>query len=465
VTISIDPAINTYLAGAWAPVADERDDPGLQVSGKLPAGLRGAFLRTGPNPAFPPRNGRYHFFDGDGMVHAVYLDGEGGASYKNRWVRSAGLEAERRAGEALYSSLVAYEMPDPEKVGDAGFMKNTGNTALVRHAGRLFALMEAARPTELTLGLETVGEWDFGCGFAGSMTAHPKVDPVTGEMLFFGYSPIAPYLRYHVVNAAGQLVNSVDIDLPAPVMMHDFVVTDRHAVFFDLPAIFDVERMFAGGDALSFEPERGARIGVLARDGSSTNVRWFEIDVCYVFHFLNAWETDGRIVVIGCRADTLGVAFADDNRVGAEDNVGVLYRWTIDLDSGAVHEEQLDDRRGDFPQIDPRRAAQRNQYGYVGLMRKPESGPTWFGGVAKYDLDSGTVQTHDYGAAAESGEVVFAPDPDGTAEDDGWLCTIVQEAGASALVVLDAHDLDEVARVHIPRRVPHGFHALWVAAD
>lgn len=462
--VTIDPTISPFLAGPWAPVSDELDATDLPVHGELPTGLRGTFLRNGPNPALPPKRGRYHLFDGDGMVHAVYLDGNGGARYRNRWVESAGLLAERAAGEALYPSLVAWEPPDP-RAEAAGFLKNTANTALVRHAGRLLALMEAAPPTELTMALDTVGEWDFGSGFTGPMTAHPKVDPVSGEMLAFGYSPLPPYLRYHVIAPDGRLVASVDLDLPAPVMMHDFAVTERYAVFFDLPAVFDLERMLAGGDALSWEPERGARIGLVARDATGDPVQWFEIEPCYVFHFLNAFEEPGgRVVhVDGCRAPSLAVRFTDEpGRTLDEDAAATPHRWTIDLDRGTVALSQLDDRRGDFPQIDPRRAAREHRIGYFALNHPDVSAALGFQGVGKLDLERGETHTRWFGRAASSGEAVFAAAPGATGEDEGWLLTFVTEGDASRLAILDAHDLTEVASIAMPRRVPLGFHALWV---
>ncbi len=339
--------LSPYLRGNYAPIDDELDVDDLPVTGELPEGLDGLYLRNGPNPAFPPV-GRYHLFDGDGMLHGVELHG-GKASYRNRWVRSKGLGAERRAGRALYGGLSEFVAPDPELVGDAGGFKNTANTNIVRHAGRYLALMEAGPPTEVTRELATVGEYDFGGALEGPMTAHPKWDAATGELLFFGYSAIPPYLRYHVADASGRLVRSVDIDLPRSVMMHDFVVTERWAVFFDLPAVFDLESMFAGGPIISWRPEFPARIGLLDRSGDG-DVQWFELDPFYVFHFLNGFDTDdGKVVVDGCRAPHLPVAFGDEV---LDPCLPTLHRWTIDPVAGTVAESQLDDRFGDFPRID-----------------------------------------------------------------------------------------------------------------
>ena len=339
-----------YLTGPFEPVHDELVTGDLPVRGRLPAGLRGTFLRNGGNPAFPPI-GRFHIFDGDGMVHALEVD-EGRARYRNRFVESAGLLAERRAGRALFGGLSEFVMPPADVVAEAGVIKNTANTHVIRHAARILALMEGCKPTELTPELDTVGEWDFDGALAGSMTAHPKIDPVSGELVFFGYNAKPPYLRYHVADAVGRLIRSEPIDLPGPVMMHDFAVTERNVIFFDLPAVFDVDAFIAGGTSVSWQPEKGARIGVLPRDGGNDDIRWIEVEPFYVFHFLNAFDHgDGSVVVDGCRAERLPTAFGDDVLDGPVQPA--LHRWHIDVAAGDVHDEAVDDRPVDFHRVSP----------------------------------------------------------------------------------------------------------------
>ncbi len=467
-TMELDPALATwgdspYLQGHYAPTHDEVEASNLRVTGEIPAALRGVYMRNGANQAFPPL-GKYHIFDGDGMVHAVYLQ-DGAARYKNRFVESRGLLAEREAGHALFGGLSNFAMPDEATIAKAGFMKNTANTNIVRHAGRYLALMEGARPTELTRELETVGEYDFAGRLQGSMTAHPKWDPNTGELLFFGYSPFPPFVTFHVADAGGALTRSVDIEIPKAVMMHDFVATDRHIVFFDLPAVFDVEAMMSGGTGIRWEPANGARIGVLPRDGGSEDVVWFELDPFFVFHFLNGWDADEHTVVVdGCRAPRMPTAFGDD--VLDEPVAPSLHRWTMDLATGAVKTEQLDDRPGDFPRINVHREGLANRYGYVATSSSWGTEEVRFTSVTKYDLEQGSSSTFDYGADVCAGEAVFARDPDGTNEDDGWLLNLVHDlpSGTSSLVIVDARDLGAppVATVEMPHRVPFGFHGNWM---
>jgi len=449
-----------FFRGLMAPVLDERDDRNLKVSGKLPAGLNGLFVRNGPNPQFAPL-GAYHPFDGDGMLHAIYLEG-GGARYRNHWIESKGLLTERKRGHACYGSLSQFHVPEEDVVAEGGFMKNTANTHTVRHAGRYLALMEAGKPTEFSRELKTLGEYDFDGKLEGAMTAHPKLDPKTGEMVFIGYSPFPPYLRHHVVDASGALVHSAVIDLPAPVMMHDFAITENYSLFFDAPAIFDVEAMMRGEPGIRWEPDRGTRIGVLPRHGRADEIRWFEIPNCYVVHFFNAWDTGRSIHIYAPAFESMPGGLSFDNPVQIEEPKP--WKWTIDLDAGSVKAEQTDDQSGEFPRIDDRRAGRKQRYMYNALAR------SWafdfdFHGVIKYDIEGGRSQRFIHGDTAVSGEHIFAPNPDGSAEDDGWLLTMVtdRQTEKSELVVLDARDLaaGPLARVHIPRRVPLGFHANW----
>jgi len=352
-----------YLKGQFEPVGDERDDHDLEVIGELPDGLSGVYMRNGGNPFYAPTGG-FHVFDGDGMIHGVYLDGEGGASYANRWVRSRGLDYERNKGEAVYGGLGGFKVPDPEAMQAGGLFKNTANTNIVRHADRYLALMEGAHPTEVTRDLATVGEYDFDGRLSGAMTAHPRHDADTGEMLFFGYSPFPPYLRFSVVSATGELTHATDVPIDRGVMMHDFVTTKDYAVFFDLPAIFDGKAMMAGNSAITWKPEQGARIGVLPRTAGGDEITWIDIDPFYVFHFMNAWEDgDGRIVVDGCRASAMPTAFGDEPQPDAEVRP-YLWRWEIDPAAGTVTDRQMDDRTGDFPRINDAFNGKKHRFGH-----------------------------------------------------------------------------------------------------
>jgi carotenoid cleavage dioxygenase-like enzyme len=449
-----------HLSGMYHPVMDERDDPGLRVTGEIPAALRGTFVRNGPNPAFDP-GPRYNFFDGDGMLHAVTL-ADGAARYRNRWIESAGLEVERRLGRSVYGGLSDLRPPDPELVGAAGPLKNPANTHIVRHAGRWLCLFEAGPPTEVTPDLATVGLYDFDGKLPGPLSTHPKIDPKTGEMLVFAYSVVPPYLRYFVVDPNGRLVRQVEIELPAPVMIHDFVATSEHIVFLDAPAVFDLSRVASGESVLSWQPERGTRFGVMPRDGDGNSIEWFEIDPCYIFHFMNGWSDGQRVVVDAGRLEDFPLKGNDGPQPDTENH---LTRFEINLGDGSVSQARLDDLPGGFVQVAPAVVGLQYRYGYMSTFSTGLTQTFEFDSVTKHDFRSGTRSRYHYGDGRYTGEMVFAPDPNGSAEDDGWLLSIVYDVrdDTSEFMILDARAIEDgpIARVPLPRRVPCGFHANW----
>jgi carotenoid cleavage dioxygenase len=454
---------NPYLTANFAPVKEEATAADLPVTGAIPSALAGRYLRNGPNPIVDPDPGAYHWFTGDGMLHAVELRDGRAVSYRNRWVRTDG------AAGALGEKPLPGQ-PDDVFIGGT----SKANTAVVAHAGRILALVEVCLPTEVRPDLTTVGRSDFGGRLRSPMTAHPKVDPVTGEMHFFGYDIMGPpWLRYHVVDAGGALVRTEDIDIRGPAMVHDFCITERHVVFFDLPVVFDMELVGKQPFPFAWRPDYGARVGVMPRGGGNADVRWHDVELCYVYHPLNAYDMgtgdvsrdngDERVVVDVVRHETM---FADD-RYGPGDRPTTLDRWTIDLAGGAVREERLDDRAQELPRVDQRVVGRRHRYGYAPMYSVAAPGDVSFGGLVKHDLERSTTTERSFGAGESAGEAVFVPASDDAGEDEGWLLSLVYDAArdASDLVVLDAADFTgpEVARVHLPQRVPYGFHGWWLA--
>jgi carotenoid cleavage dioxygenase len=457
--------VNPFLQGNFAPWRMQGEAPDLTVLGELPRELRGTYYRNGPNAAFEPM-GRYHWFDGDGMVHAIHIE-DGRAHYRNRWVESEGLKEERAAGRALYPGLLDFSATEAPR------FKVTANTNTVFHANRLLALVESSLPTELDARtLETRGLHDFAGKLAGPMTAHPKLDPENGEMLFFGYSPFPPYLQYYVVDRAGAIVHAEPIDAAWPSMIHDFAVTATHTVFLLCPIVFDFAKAAANGSIFSWEPERGTRIGVMPRRGRSRDVRWFETDPCYVFHPLNAYDEGDEVVLDVHRYEELLFMSPKAARSPSwrDSQVARLHRFRLDLASGAVRSTPLDDHEGEFPRVDERLVGRRHRFGYFAAVG-PEATANLlpeFTSIAKIDLErGGRVEVRPHGAGNGCGEPVFVPRRDDAAEDDGWVLYLAydRDRNASELMVLDARDIggEPVARVRLPHRVPYGFHGNWVA--
>lgn len=459
------------LLGNLAPVADELGPTECAVTGRVPEGLRGTFVRNGPNPLFEPI-GRYNFLDGDGMLHGITFR-DRSVTYRNRWIRSKGLSAEIAVGHGIYPGLGdVMNFPPKGLTGDAGPVKNPANTHIIGHAGRMLALWEGGLPTEVTPDLDTIGEYDFAGHLKGSMTAHPRLDPRTGEMFCFAYSMIAPYLRYFVIDAAGALVHSVGIDLPAPVMMHDFVITQKYAVFLDSPIVFDMESMMCGGPMVKWLPENGARIGVMPRMGTAEDLTWHEIDPGHVQHFWNGHDDGDRVVFTGSRLDAPDFGIGSDGPLEestADPTPGRPSRFWVDLATGTAGWDRFDDLGGDFTRINDAYTGVRSRFMYMSAFVSSDRSIGDFDTVVKYDDDTGARTEWFAGEHAHVGESVFAPDPEGSAEDDGWLLNAVyhDDLDATDVVVLDARDVGAgpIASARMPRRIPFGFHANWFADD
>jgi len=430
-----------FLRGNYAPIAGEQTMTTLEVEGAIPPELHGRYLRNGPNPkdATPP-----HWFFGDGMLHGVAIEHGRALWYRNRWIRTRQL---LEGARVIRSD------------GTRNLSAGPANTHVIRHAGRTLALAETTLPWEVTNELETVGNYDFGGCLTTGMTAHPKICPASGELHFFDYNWFAPFVTYHCANAAGELVRSVPIDVPGPTMMHDFAITSGHVLFMDLPVVFDVERAMRGVMPYRWDDDYGARVGVMKRGDEAGAVQWFEVDPCYVFHPMNAYESGGRIVVDVARYPELWRV--DSGRF----DLASLHRWEFDLARGSVIETRLDERPIEFPRIDDRLCGQPHRFGYaVRNLSSTESDAT---SLLKYDMKDGSSQEHDFGPGRYPGEASFAPDPSAGEEDAGWLLSLVYDAAAnrSDLVILDAKSFTSppVATIHLPGRVPFGFHGNWFA--
>jgi carotenoid cleavage dioxygenase len=439
---------NPFLQGNYAPVDTETTAFDLEVDGVLPPTLDGTLLRDGPNPG-GPRGANHHWFLGDGMLHGIRI-GDGQAQwYRNRWVRTAAIEAERGLPAA------------PRSAGDATVGGN-GGVNVISHAGRILALGEVGLPYRMSPELETVEQYDFDGRLTTNMTAHPHVDAETGEMFFFGYDFGPTHLRYHVADADGRLTATEVIETKGPTMMHDFGMTASRVIFMDLPVVFSLERLAGGGMPFAWDPSYGARLGVMPRTGTSADVQWIEIDPCYVFHILNCFDDGERIVM----DVMLHATMFEGSTIGPnEPERPTLHRWTIDPTAGTVTDDALDDHHAEFPRLDERLAGRRHRYGYATELA---TGDDAFdsGGLLRYDLERGTTVAHDVGPGRMAGEGVFVPG--GPGEDEGWVLSVVYDRSTdrSDVIVVDATDFaaPPVATVHLPVRVPVGVHGNWHAA-
>lgn len=451
---------NPYLESNFAPVELEITAHSLPVIGELPPDLNGMFVRNGPNPLFVS-SAWYHWFDGHGMLHGVQIS-NGKANYRNRYIQTEGWKTEKDARHAIYPGFLAPPKEDNAFVPPV----NTANTAVIWHGDRLLALWEGGEPYQIEVPeLKTVSSYTYGGELKSPFTAHPKVDFVTGEMMFFGYSfANLPYLQYSVVSSQGQLLQTVPIDLPVGVMMHDFAITKNYTIFMNLPLTFRLERAQQGKPPLLFEKDIPSRFGILPRHGDNTTIRWFEAPACYVAHTLNAYEDGDEVVLIACRMPSTTMLGLAGRPQDSQSDLSFLHKWRFNLKTGAVIEEPLDDIPSEFPRVNDQHLGYQTKYGYTARMAT-HSVPL-FDGLIKYDFASGSSQIHEFGQGRYGGEGMFVPRPGAAQEDDGWLLTFVYDEAAniSELVVLNAQDMmaKPIARIMLPQRVPYGFHGTWI---
>lgn len=477
---------NPYLEGGFAPIQQEYTLTDLEVTGTIPGYLDGRYLRNGPNPVGELDPALYHWFSGDGMVHGVrFRDGKADW-YRNRYVR--GPQTAQALGEPP---------PCGRHFGPSGIGANTN---VIGHAGRTLALIEGGIACyELTDDLNTVGVCDFDGTLPGGYTAHPQRDPDTGELHAVSYAfNRGNKVQYSVIGTDGRARRTVDIEVTGSPMMHDFSLTENHVIFYDLPVTFDARQVAQGSappglrlpvrlilsaligrvhipDPITarlprskssdrrmpyrWNPNYPARVGVMPRDGGNADVRWFDIEPCYVFHPLNAYDEGDTVVLDVVRHRTM---FDTDLR-GPAEGPPTLDRWTVDLADGKVRESRLDDRGQEFPRVDERRLGKRHRFGYaIGVGDGTAAESTLF----KHDLASGTTATREFSHGKQLGEFVFQHAAPDSAEDDGVLMGFVYDSATdrSELAILDAQTLQDVASVHLPHRIPAGFHGNWVPA-
>lgn len=447
--------------GPFAPVTEEITAFDLPVTGTIPAELNGRYLRNGPNP-INLDDPNAHLFLGEGMVHGVRLRDGKAEWYRSRWVRS----------DDVAQALGEKPRGGPKFDG----LDFAANTHVIGHAGRTLALVESGVPIyELSYELDTIGRCDFDGTLPGGFAAHSKADPRTGDLHAVAYYWGWQHVQHLVVSPEGKVVRAVDIPVSDRPMMHDFALTEKYVVLYDLPVTFSMAAIQAGVKLpYAWDDNHPARVGLLPRDGSADQVRWLEVDPCWVFHTLNAYDDGERVVVDLVAYDRL---FLDARLDGG--TPPVLERWTADPATGRVKRDRVDDRPQEFPRMDERLTSRPYRYGYTTATKSLDDflppGATDLEDLAdgafteallKHDLERGTREAHVFPRGAYVGEPVFVPAADSRAEDDGYIMAYVNnpERGAADLVILSARDFTgaPLATIHLPARIPLGFHGSFV---
>lgn len=468
-----DPDFHPYRTGAWTPNVVELDATDLDViEGELPRDLAGVYLRNTENPLFEAITGRYHPFDGDGMVHAIHFR-DGRASYRNRFVQTAGLRAELEAGAALWAGIL--EPPESSQRDGWGArtrMKDASSTDVVVHGGvaltTFYQCGDAYRLDPRTLETLGVARW-LPAGAA--ISAHARVDPHTGELLFFNYTKDAPYLHFGVVAPDGTLARYVPVPLPGPRLPHDMAFTERFAILNDFPLFWDPALLAKNVHRPKYYPELGSRFALVPR-ASDGAVRWFTASPTYALHFSNAYD-DGDEVVLegfpqrtpiparepGDTAVSMFMKSLDMHALGTR-----LHRWRFDLRTGATREELLDEAVSEFPTIDPRVRGRRHR---AVIAMTGEPGMFLFNGMVRYDVATGAREEYRFPAGVYASESPIAPRVGARDEADGYVVTFTSDVGAdtSECQLFDAREIARgpITRVRLPHRISSGTHATWAA--
>jgi carotenoid cleavage dioxygenase len=445
---------NPYLTGIHAPMDAELTLDSLKVTGSIPSELDGRYIRNGPNQVAPENPAAYHWFLGDGMVHGVRLHGGKALWYRNRWIKS------RKVTEALGL---------PDAPGPRNGAIDTVNTNVLGHAGETWAIVEAGGyPVRINEELETIAFDPFGGTLKNAFSAHPNLDHDSGEMHAITYNAdIADTIWHVVVDAKGKVRREEPIRVQDGPSIHGCMITKNHVIILDLPVTFSMKTFLAGHPfPYTWNPAHKARIGLLPKEGRSDDVIWCDVAPCYVFHPCNAFEAeDGTVIMDVCAHDTM---FAE-SKIGPDSARVPFERWTIDPAARSTARMVIDPDSQEFPRPNETRIGKPYRFAYTMSL------PDGFDGASpnqsklyKHDLEAGARQVHDFGSGHIPGEFVFVPKQAAKAEDDGWLMGYVVNIAAQTtdLVILNAANFEAApqAIIHIPHRIPPGFHGNWVAA-
>jgi len=472
---TLKPSNHPYLNGAWTPLHEEVNAVDLDViEGAIPLDIDGVYLRNTENQVHQPL-GRFHPFDGDGMIHQIEFRA-GRASYRNRFVRTRCFAAEQEAGGSLWGGLA-----DPVSTalrpgfGAHGALKDSSSTDVVVHAGEALSTFyqcgEAYRLDPLTLEQLGVASWTPIDG----VSAHPKVDAATGELLFFNYSKQAPYLHLGEVGPDNRLIRYTPVPLPGPRLPHDMAFTENYAILNDLPAFWDAKLLERNIHAVRFHEGLKSRFALVPRHGRGGEIRWFEAAPTYVLHWLNAYEDGDEVILDGYFQEDPTPAPHTDAPPGFEHMMAYLdefsfrsklHRWRFNLKDGTTREERLDERIMEFGMINARFAGRKYRYAYSTLAE-----PGWFlfKGFVKTDLETGETSEFVLGPGRFASEAPFAPRIGAVDEDDGYLVSFVtdENTGRSECILLDARRLEAgpVCRIALPHKLCSGTHACWADRD
>jgi carotenoid cleavage dioxygenase-like enzyme len=487
VDFSKDPA----AGGFFAPERFESRIYDCEVVGEIPRDLDGAFVRVSTEWLYPPLFPDDAILSADGLV-SMFRFKNGVVDFVERWVRTQRWEHNRAARRQLYGLYRNPFTDDPsirEQTIERPASRSVANTNVLAHAGRLFAMKEDGPPYELDpQTLATRGPMTFGGGWhSETFTAHPKIDPVTGEMITFGYEATglaSNAIHLYTLDRAGEVTSEVRFEAPYVSMVHDIAITQKHIVIPVFGFETSLERLKAGKIHWAWNARLPTYFGILPRDGSARRPRWFKGPPRELVHTFNAYTVGDRVILESPVGETNPFPFFPPDP-GNEDPPEARRGWQVrrhlfDLGSpsDAYSEEILDDHPiGPFGRIDDRYISLEHRYVFAQLHdpAMPFDGPRTanFAGrvnncYARIDLKGRALSTYFAGPTHTLGEPVFVPRRAGSPEGDGYLIGVASNFRdmRSELVIADAQRLGagDLARVILPFRLGPQVHGNWLPA-
>ena len=468
--------MSPFLTGAFKPNFKEytATSDSLQITGEIPSDLHGVYVRNTHNQVHEPL-GKYHPFDGYGMLHAMYFE-HGRAEYRNRFVHTTGFLAEKGAGKSLWPGILEPDQRAFRGWGAIGAMKDNAGTDVICHAGKLLATMsQGSEPWRLDpITLENLGPDPRLARIVGydGIAGEFKVDTHTGDMIFLNYPENPPCINVGIADANGNVRDYRRIDLPSARWPHDLGITENFIIVHDLPLFFDPELLAQGKRELKFFPNLPSRFGIIPRADLHAEVQWFESEPVFILHSANYYEQNGTVVMDSCVSfdpKGPGVSETEDHNarimahLDKHETKTRLHRFVFDLTSGATSLTKLSDEIVEFPVCANHVKGYPYQFAYASLF---EPGQWLMNGLMKFDLSNATTNLYEYGEQCYGGEVHFAARKNSTAEDDGYLIVFVQDLknDKSECQILDAQAIEQgpVCRIQLPERIQTGTHACWV---
>jgi carotenoid cleavage dioxygenase-like enzyme len=469
--------------GFNTPLRAELDITDCEVEGEIPSDIDGAFYRANPDPKFPPLLGKDLYFNGDGVITQFRFK-DGKVDLKQRYVRTDKFRAEAAAGRALFG---AYRNPFFDDPTVAGLSRGTANTNVLLHAGRMFAYKEDSHPVEIDpITLETKGNHDYGGRIKSvSFTAHAKIDPVSGDMIGFGYDAkgiATPDVAYYVIGPDGEVKHETWFQVPYSNLMHDFGVTQDYVIFLVVPVCSSLERARQGAPTFGWDASKDVFVGIMPRYGSGADLRWFRGPNCFCSHVMNAFNQGTRVYIDVPMSKSNMFPFFPDvtgKPFDREAAAGRMTRWSFDLskpDEG-WEKRQLGNMVGEFPKIDERYATLPYRHGYLCVV-DPTLPFSANGGsisglrvnkIGHVDHATGREDSYWVGEKSSLQEPCFVPRSKTSAEGDGYILVLANryEESRSDLLLLDAQRLSEgpLAVIRLPIRLRSGLHGNWYDGD